>query len=70
MKRLLLPLVALVVLSAALAGCGQKGPLYLPDDGDNAKAHKSHQHSSKAKPTAVQEQPPAPESEPEQSPAQ
>lgn len=37
MKRLLLPLVALVVLSAALAGCGQKGPLYLPDDDKTVK---------------------------------
>lgn len=32
MKRLLLPFLALVVLSATLTGCGQKGPLYLPDD--------------------------------------
>lgn len=32
MKRILLPLLALVVLCGALAGCGQKGPLYLPDD--------------------------------------
>lgn len=32
MKRLLLPLLALIVLSAGLTGCGQKGPLYLPDD--------------------------------------
>lgn len=32
MKRLLLPFIALVVVSAALAGCGQKGPLYHPDD--------------------------------------
>lgn len=31
MKRLLLPLLALVVLAGALAGCGQKGPLYHPD---------------------------------------
>ncbi|MBA1273149.1 LPS translocon maturation chaperone LptM [Stutzerimonas azotifigens] len=31
MKRLLLPLLSLVVLTAALGGCGQKGPLYLPD---------------------------------------
>lgn len=30
MKRLLLPLLALFVLSAGLTGCGQKGPLYLP----------------------------------------
>ena len=32
MKRLLLPFLALAVLCSALAGCGQKGPLYLPDD--------------------------------------
>lgn len=32
MKRVLLPFLALVVFCGALAGCGQKGPLYLPDD--------------------------------------
>ncbi|WP_437879507.1 LPS translocon maturation chaperone LptM [Pseudomonas sp. LRF_L74] len=32
MKRLLLPFIALAVLSVSLAGCGQKGPLYHPDD--------------------------------------
>ncbi|MWV10590.1 lipopeptide [Pseudomonas sp. R-28-1W-6] len=32
MKRLLLPFIALVVVTAALTGCGQKGPLYHPDD--------------------------------------
>lgn len=32
MKRLLLPFIALVVVTAAIAGCGQKGPLYHPDD--------------------------------------
>jgi len=32
MKRLLLPLIALAVLASALGGCGQKGPLYHPDD--------------------------------------
>lgn len=37
MKRLLLPLVALVVLAAAISGCGQKGPLYLPDDAETVK---------------------------------
>ncbi len=40
MKRLLLPFFALVVVAASLAGCGQKGPLYLPDD-------KSAEHSAK-----------------------
>jgi predicted small lipoprotein YifL len=39
MKRLLLPLVALLVLSASLVGCGQKGPLYHPEDEKAAKQH-------------------------------
>ncbi|MCQ4312484.1 lipoprotein [Stutzerimonas sp. VN223-3] len=37
MKRLLLPLIALAVLASVLSGCGQKGPLYLPDDDATAK---------------------------------
>jgi len=37
MKRLLLPFIALAVFAAALAGCGQKGPLYLPDDEKTVK---------------------------------
>ncbi|GGH90424.1 hypothetical protein GCM10007363_07900 [Pseudomonas fluvialis] len=37
MKRLLLPFLALAVLCSALAGCGQKGPLYLPDDEKTTK---------------------------------
>ena len=37
MKRLLLPFIALAVYTAALAGCGQKGPLYLPDDDKTVK---------------------------------
>jgi predicted small lipoprotein YifL len=37
MKRLLLPFIALAVLTTALAGCGQKGPLYLPDDDKTVK---------------------------------
>ncbi|MGK9065963.1 LPS translocon maturation chaperone LptM [Stutzerimonas chloritidismutans] len=37
MKRLLLPLVALAILASALSGCGQKGPLYLPDDEATSK---------------------------------
>ena len=31
MKRPMLPFVVLALLVSALAGCGQKGPLYLPD---------------------------------------
>ncbi|WP_407294669.1 LPS translocon maturation chaperone LptM [Stutzerimonas zhaodongensis] len=37
MKRLLLPFITLAVLACALSGCGQKGPLYLPDDEATAK---------------------------------
>ncbi|MCJ8170541.1 LPS translocon maturation chaperone LptM [Atopomonas sediminilitoris] len=36
MKRL--PLLA-VIFAVLLAGCGQKGPLYLPDDEKAAKEH-------------------------------
>lgn len=39
MKRLLLPLFLLALAGATLAGCGQKGPLYLPDDEQAAKEH-------------------------------
>ena len=37
MKRLLLTFIALAALSVSLAGRGQKGPLYLPDDEKAAK---------------------------------
>jgi len=72
MKRLISSLAALVAVACLVSACGQKGPLYLPEDGDNGKAHKSHQHQPKAKPAPVQEQQPEPEPElePEQSPAQ
>ena len=39
MKRLLLPFVALVVVLATLTGCGQSGPLFMPDDENAAKEH-------------------------------
>jgi predicted small lipoprotein YifL len=39
MKPLLLPFVALLLLSSALVGCGQKGPLYHPEDEKAAKQH-------------------------------
>lgn len=32
MKRLFLSFVALALLAGSIAACGQKGPLYLPDD--------------------------------------
>ena len=70
MKRLISSLAALVAVACLVSACGQKGPLYLPEDSDNGKAHKSHQHQPKAKPAPVQEQQPELQSEPEQSPAQ
>lgn len=71
MKRLISSLAALVAVACLVSACGQKGPLYLPEDGDNGKAHKTHQHQPKAKPAPTQEeQQPELQPEPEQSPAQ
>ncbi|AOX11644.1 hypothetical protein Q5O_25685 [Pseudomonas putida JB] len=72
MKRLISSFAALVAVACLVSACGQKGPLYLPEDGDNGKAHTSHQHQQKAKPAPAQEQQPELQSEPEpeQSPAQ
>ena len=50
MKRLISSFAALVAVACLVSACGQKGPLYLPEDGDNGKAHRSHQHQPKAKP--------------------
>lgn|GEM_PF-1118903 len=38
-SRLLCLVLAIVTASAVLAGCGQRGPLYLPDDSKNQKDH-------------------------------
>nr|WP_298146609.1 lipoprotein [uncultured Pseudomonas sp.] len=38
MKRLFTALIALVAISTLLAGCGQKGPLFLPDESQPAPA--------------------------------
>lgn len=38
MKRLFLSFVALALLAGSIAACGQKGPLYLPDDSSSASA--------------------------------
>ena len=40
MKRLLLPLLLLVLCGTAVVGCGQKGPLYHPDQTDQ----RDHRH--------------------------
>ncbi|HEX5843086.1 MAG TPA: lipoprotein [Pseudomonas sp.] len=38
MKRLFTALIALVAVTTLLAGCGQKGPLFLPEDSQPAPA--------------------------------
>ncbi|HDS1816014.1 TPA: lipoprotein [Pseudomonas putida] len=71
MKRLISSLAALVAVACLVSACGQKGPLYLPEDGKDGKdTRKSHQHQPKAKPAQKQEQQPELQSEPEQSPEQ
>ncbi|MDF0734215.1 lipoprotein [Pseudomonas entomophila] len=69
MKRLISSLAALVAVACLVSACGQKGPLYLPEDGKDGKGPRksSHQHAQPAKPA----QPQASEQEqPEPSPAQ
>ncbi|WP_123426206.1 LPS translocon maturation chaperone LptM [Pseudomonas brassicacearum] len=52
MKRLISSLAALVAVACLVTACGQKGPLYLPDDSkspeEQAKSSqsKAHQHST------------------------
>ncbi|MCU1718019.1 LPS translocon maturation chaperone LptM [Pseudomonas sp. 5P_3.1_Bac2] len=38
MKRLFTAVLAMLAVSTLLAACGQKGPLYLPDEDKPAKA--------------------------------
>ena len=38
MKRLFTALIALVAVTSLLVGCGQKGPLFLPEDSASAPA--------------------------------
>ncbi|WNW12779.1 lipoprotein [Pseudomonas sp. DTU_2021_1001937_2_SI_NGA_ILE_001] len=47
MKRLIASLAALVAVACLVTACGQKGPLYLPDDTKSADAQgksQSHKH--------------------------
>jgi len=46
MKRLISSLAALVAVACLVSACGQKGPLYLPDENqDPAEQAKSSQQS-------------------------
>ncbi|AGZ33032.1 hypothetical protein C4Q28_25885 [Pseudomonas sp. SWI6] len=70
MKRLISSLAALVAVACLVSACGQKGPLYLPEEGKDGKgSHKSHQHQH-AQPAPMQEQQPEQPIEPEQTPEQ
>ncbi|MCD9571040.1 LPS translocon maturation chaperone LptM [Pseudomonas protegens] len=51
MKRLISSLAALVAVACLVTACGQKGPLYLPDDSkspeEQAKTQsQSHKHDT------------------------
>jgi predicted small lipoprotein YifL len=51
MKRLISSLAALLAVACLVSACGQKGPLYLPDDSkspeDQAKSSQSQSQSHK-----------------------
>ncbi|MCF4995629.1 hypothetical protein GIW70_02745 [Pseudomonas syringae] len=50
MKRLISSLAALVAVACLVSACGQKGPLYLPDDDqDPAEQAKSSQQQPASK---------------------
>ncbi|AZL66341.1 MULTISPECIES: LPS translocon maturation chaperone LptM [Pseudomonas] len=67
MKRLISSLAALVAVACLVSACGQKGPLYLPEDGKDGKGpSKSHQQHKHAQPAEQQDE----LEQPEQSPAQ
>jgi predicted small lipoprotein YifL len=44
MKRLIASFAALVAVACLVSACGQKGPLYLPDDSKHDGHSQSHQH--------------------------
>ncbi|SEM59035.1 Predicted small lipoprotein YifL [Pseudomonas sp. ok272] len=52
MKRLISSLAALVAVACLVTACGQKGPLYLPDDSKSpedqatSSQSKAHQHDT------------------------
>ncbi len=44
MKRIVLPFIALAVVLMSLSACGQKGPLYDPDDEKAAHEHRKDRY--------------------------
>ncbi|CAK17981.1 MULTISPECIES: LPS translocon maturation chaperone LptM [Pseudomonas] len=60
MKRLISSLAALVAVACLVSACGQKGPLYLPEDGKDGKgprkSHQQHQHAQPAQQQAPEQQ--------------
>ena len=60
MKRLMSSLAALVAVACLVSACGQKGPLYLPEEGKDT--HESHQHpaAEPAEPVEPAQQEPQP----------
>lgn len=44
MKRILLPFIVLSVMLMGLTACGQKGPLYHPDDEKAAHEHRKDRY--------------------------
>jgi len=44
MKRLIASFAALVAVACLVSACGQKGPLFLPDDAKHDGHSQSHQH--------------------------
>ena len=44
MKRIVLPFIVLSVLLMGLTACGQKGPLYHPDDEKAAHEHRKDRY--------------------------
>ena len=68
MKRLISSLAALVAVACLVSACGQKGPLYLPEDGKDARKSHQHQATQPAQPAETLE--PAEPAQPEPQPAQ
>jgi predicted small lipoprotein YifL len=63
--RNLLSLALTAGLLAGLAGCGQKGPLYLPDKGGDVVTRPGGQQSQQAPQPQSQETAPQPSTQPQ-----